>query len=146
MSNLTNYAENKVIDALFRGQALGAPATMYFALFTSDPTETGAAGTEITGGSYARVAVTASLANFSGTQSAGSTTASSGTGGQTSNNVAITFPAPTANWGVATHYALMDASTGGNAWVFGPLTASKTINNGDPAPIFPIASLTFTAA
>lgn len=146
MSNLTNYAENKVIDALFRGQALGAPATMYFALFTSDPTETGAAGTEITGGSYARAAVTASLINFAGTQSAGSTTASSGTSGQTSNNVAITFPAPTANWGVATHYALMDASTGGNAWVSSPLTAPKTINNGDPAPSFPIASLTFTAA
>ena len=146
MSNLTNYAENKFVDAMFRGQALGAPATMYFALFTSDPTETGAAGTEVSGGSYARVAVTASLTNFAGTQSAGSTTASSGTSGQTSNNIAITFPAPTANWGVASHWALMDASTAGNAWVYGALTANKTINNGDPAPSFPIASLVLTAA
>lgn len=146
MSNLTNYAENKVIDALFRGQALGVPATWYVALYTSDPTETGAAGTEITGGSYARVAVTASLANFAGTQSAGSTTASSGTGGQTSNNAAITFPAPTANWGVASHFGILDASTAGNAWIYGALTTPKTINNGDPAPSFPIASLTFTAA
>ena len=146
MSNLTNYAENEFVDALVRGQPLGAPATMYFALFTSDPTDTGAAGTEITGGSYARVAVTASLANFAGTQSAGSTTASSGTGGQTSNNIAITFPAPTANWGVATHWALMDASGGGNAWVSSPLTTPKTINNGDPAPSFPIGSLVLTFA
>lgn len=80
---------------------------MYFALFTSDPTETGAAGTEITGGAYARVAVTASLANFAGTQSAGSTTASSGTGGTTSNNGTITFPAPTANWGSVTHIGIL---------------------------------------
>lgn len=146
MSNLTNYAENKVVDALLRGQSLGTPATWYVALYTSDPTETGAAGTEITGGSYARVAVTASLANFAGTQSAGSTTASSGTGGQTSNNAAITFPAPTANWGVASHFGVLDASTGGNAWIYGALTTSKTINNGDSAPSFPIASLTFTVA
>ena len=27
MSDFTNHAENKLIDALFRGQALGAPAT-----------------------------------------------------------------------------------------------------------------------
>ena len=35
MSNLSNYAENKLIDAVFRAQALGAPATMYHALLTS---------------------------------------------------------------------------------------------------------------
>ena len=146
MSNLTNFGENKLVDALLRGQAIGTPATWYVALFTSDPTETGAAGTEVSGGSYARVAVTASLANFAGTQSAGSTTASSGTGGATSNNNAITFPAPTANWGVVTHWALMDASSGGNAWVYGALTASKTVNNGDAAPSFSAAALTITFA
>lgn len=146
MSNLTNFAENKLVDALLRAQAIGTPATWYIALFTSDPTETGAAGTEVTGGSYARVAVTASLANFAGTQAAGSTTASTGTGGVTSNNNAITFPAPTANWGVVSHWALMDASTAGNAWVYAPLTASKTVNNGDAAPSFAVAALTFTLA
>lgn len=146
MSNLTNFGENKLVDAVLRGQSIGTPATWYAALFTSDPTETGAAGTEVSGGSYARVAVTASLANFAGTQSAGSTTASSGTGGVSSNNAAITFPAPTANWGVVTHWALMDASTAGNAWIYAPLTASKTVNNGDAAPSFAIGALTFTFA
>jgi hypothetical protein len=34
MSALTNYGENKIIDALKRGQALGAPATWYYALIT----------------------------------------------------------------------------------------------------------------
>lgn len=146
MSNLTNFAENKLVDALLRGQSLGAPATWHVALFTSDPTETGAAGTEVSGGSYARVAVTASLANWAGTQSAGSTTASSGTGGATSNNNAITFPTPSANWGVVTHWALMDASSAGNAWIYGALSAAKTVNNGDPAPSFAAAALGITFA
>src|SRR6185436_21073852 len=41
--------------------------------------EAGTAAVEPSGGSYARVAVTASLANWAGSQSAGSTTASTGT-------------------------------------------------------------------
>jgi len=140
---LTDYAENKIVDAVFRGQSLGAPATFYVALFTAACNDAGG-GTEVTGGSYARVAVASSLANWAGTQSAGSTTASSGTGGQTSNNAAITFPAPTANWGTVTHFALLDASTAGNMWVCQSLTASKTINSGDSAPSFAIGALTVT--
>lgn len=146
MSDLTNFAENKIVDALLRGQALGAPAALHFALFTAAADAEAGTLTEVTGGSYARVAITASLANFAGTQGAGTTVASTGTGGQTSNNVAITFPAPTANWGTVTHMAVMDASSGGNAWIVRALTASKTINNGDAAPSFPIASFTFTQA
>lgn len=146
MSDLTNHAENKFVDALLRGQALGAPATLYFALFTAAADSEAGTLTEVSGGSYARVAITASLANFAGTQGAGTTVASTGTGGQTSNNVAITFPAPTANWGTVTHMAVMDASTGGNAWIVRALTASKTINNGDAAPSFAIGAFTFTAA
>lgn len=140
---LTDYAENKIIDALFRGQSLGAPATWYVGLLTSACSDS-SPGTEVTGGSYARVAVAASLANFAGTQSAGSTTASSGTGGQTSNNATITFPAPSASWGSVSHYGFYDASTAGNQWVCIALTTAKTINNGDAAPSFAIGASTFT--
>ncbi len=144
MSDLTNFAENRFVDALLRGQALGAPATLHFALLTAVADAEAGTFTEVSGGSYARVAVLASLANFSGTQGAGTTVASSGTGGQTSNNVLITFPAPTANWGVVTHVALMDASSGGNAWVIRALALAKTVNNGDAAPSFPAAAFSFT--
>jgi hypothetical protein len=140
---LTDYAENKIVDAVFRGQSLGAPATFYVALYTAACNDAGG-GTEVTGGSYARVAVTSSLANWAGTQSAGSTTASSGTGGQTSNNAAITFPAPTGNWGTITHFALLDASTAGNMWVCQSLTASKNVSSGDAAPSFAVGALTVT--
>ncbi len=139
---MSDYLENKLIDYGLRGQAFTAPATQYFGLATATGSDT-ACGTEVTGGSYARVAVTSSMANFAGTQSAGSTTASSGTGGTTSNNAAITFPAPTANWGTVTEYCVFDASTAGNLLYRAVLTASKTINNGDAAPSFAIGAATF---
>jgi hypothetical protein len=141
MASLTNFAENKLIDALFRGQALGNPATWYFKLYTVAPDETGA-GTEVTGGSYARASVACSLANFAGTQGAGTTVASNGTSGTTSNNIAIAFPAPTANWGVIVGMSLCDASTGGNDWIYAPLTTPKTVNANDAAPTFTIGSFT----
>jgi len=121
---------------------LPAYLTLYFALFTVAPGETGG-GTEVTGGSYARVAVTCSLTNFAGTQSAGSTTASSGTGGTTSNNGAITFPTPTANWGSVVAIGVFDLVTGGNLINYGTLTTPKTVNNGDPAPSFAAAAYSF---
>jgi hypothetical protein len=142
---MSDYLENKFIDALLRNQAFPTIATLYFALFTAAPSDSGG-GTEVTGGNYARAALAASLANFAGTQSAGSTTASSGTGGQSSNNVAITFNVPSANWGQVTHWGLFDALTGGNLLVWGALTNPKNINNGDPAPSWPIGTLQITAA
>jgi hypothetical protein len=151
MAAMTDFLENKIIDWLFRAQAIGitgasaaagtGPTSLYLALFTATPSDTGG-GTEVSGGSYARVAVTSSLANWAGTQAAASTVASSGTGGTTSNNAAITFPAPTANWGTVTSFAIMDASTAGNMLFYGALTTSKTINSGDAAPSFAAAALT----
>lgn len=144
MGALTNFAENKLIDALLRAQALGAPATWYVAALSAVTDGETASLTEITGGGYARVAVSASLANFSGTQGAGTTVASSGTSGTSSNNAAITFPVPSANWSApVTHMALMDAASGGNAWIIGQLAAPKTVNNGDPAPSFAAGALSF---
>jgi hypothetical protein len=139
---MSDYLENKLIDWLVRGQAFTAPATVYFALATSTGSDV-ACGTEVTGGSYARVAVTSSLANWAGTQSAGSSTASSGTGGTTSNNGTVTFPAPTANWGVVTEYCVFDAASAGNLLWRTALTTSKTINNGDAAPSFAAGTATF---
>ena len=115
---LTDYAENKAVDAILRGQSLGAPATVYIALFTDTCTDSGP-GTEVStsGTAYGRQSVTSSLANWAGTQSAGSTAASSGTSGTTSNNSAITWSASTAAWGTIQSVGFMDASTAGNRWL-----------------------------
>lgn len=136
----TDYAENRIVD-WFRGQPLTAPASWFIGLDTIACTEAGG-GTEVSGGSYARVAVSASLAAWAGTQSAGSTTASTGTSGTTSNNTVIAFPAPTANWGQVVSIRVWDAASGGNAWICKTLTIAKTINNGDAAPQFNAGTFT----
>lgn len=144
MSAMSDYLENKLVDQLFRGQTAPTTTTLYVALYTAAPSDTGG-GTEVSGNNYSRVAVTSSLANWAGTQSAGSSTASSGTGGQTSNNGSITFPTPSATWGTVTHFAIYDATSGGNELFWGALTISKTINSGDTVS-FPAASLSITFA
>lgn len=141
--NLTDYLENALIDLIFRGQPISLPASLYVGLFTALPSDTGG-GTEVTGGSYARVAVTRALASFAGTQAGGSTTASSGTGGTTSNNATLTFPAPTAAWGTITGAALFDAATGGNMLITLPLVTSKAVSAADQPPIISAGALTFS--
>lgn len=139
----SNYLVNKDIDYILRAQTFTAPTTVYVALATTTGSAA-ACGTEVATGSYARVAVTSSLANWAGTQGATTTAISSGTSGATSNNATITFPAPTANWGVVTEFCVFDAATSGNLLFRAALTTSKTINNADPAPAFAISALTWT--
>ncbi len=140
---LSNYTINHVIDWFFRGQTFTPPATIYVALATTTPTQA-ACGTEAAYTGYARVAIASSLTNWAGTQGAGTTTVSSGTSGQTSNNITITFGAPTSGPTVVTAFCLFDAATGGNYLGGALLTTSKTINASDPAPSFAISALSWT--
>lgn len=139
----TNYSENKIIDWFWRGIAFTPPTTFYFALYTAAPGETGG-GTEVSGGSYARVSVSQAYNQFQGTGGETTNTGSTGTGGATQNVNTITFPAPSADWGVASHMAVLDAATSGNMLTYGALTNAKTINNGDPAPYFGAGDFVFT--
>ena len=108
------------------------------AVFTEQGDVLAAAGStlvEVSGGSYARVAVASSLADWSGTQGAGTTVASSGTTAAISNNNVITFPTPTAPWETAPQqvwgFATFDAATAGNLLRFGGLGADQIINTGN---------------
>lgn len=130
MAALSDYLENKLIDFLFRGQAYSPPATLHIGLMTALPSDTGG-GTEVSGGAYVREPVTSSLANWAGTQGAGTTAASSGTGGTTSNNIELLYPTPTASWGTVVGFGIYDASTGGNLLVYGSLSSSQAIQSGD---------------
>jgi hypothetical protein len=144
MAAMSDFLENRLVDQIFRGQSAPTTTTLHVGLLTAAPSDSGG-GTEVSGGSYARVAVSSSLANWAGTQAAASTTASTGTSGQTSNNVAITFPTPTAGWGTVTHFGIYDAASGGNLLFHGALTIAKTINQADTVT-FPPASLSITFA
>ena len=120
MAEISNYLENALINGTLRGTTYTAPTTTYLALYTNDPTDADT-GTEITGGSYVRQAITFS----------------SPSGGATSNSSAIEFPQATADWGTITYVGIRDAVTSGNLLYHTALDTSKTISNGD---IFKITS------
>lgn len=113
MGAFTDYLENKLLDHSLGTNTFTKPTAVYLGLFTAAPGE-GGGGTEVSGGGYARQAVTFAAAS----------------GGTTSNSADITFPTATANWGTITHVALFDASTGGNMLYYGALTSSVVINSG----------------
>jgi len=136
MASFGDFEEAAVLNAVFGASALGAAATHYAALYTVTPTDVSASGTEVSGGSYARVAITNNATNWPAATGTNPTSKA--------NGVAITFPAPTANWGTIVAYAIYDAASTGNEIVWGALTVNKTVNNGDAAPSFAIGALVIT--
>jgi len=119
MGSFGNYLENEILDHIF-GKGSYTPPTIYVALSTADPLDDASGLSEPSGGSYARKSTAAADWN----------TAASGA---IDNANDITFAQATASWGTITHFALMDAVSGGNLLAHGQLTASKAIGNGDTA-------------
>ena len=136
MSQMSDYLESQLGNLLLRTQTAWKPTAIYVALFTAAPSDSGG-GTEVSGGSYARVQVTQLDANWN---------APTGGNGLFTNVNSITFATPSANWGTITHMGIFDAVTAGNLLIWGALTTSKTVNNGDPAPSFPATTLAITFA
>lgn len=126
MSRMTDYMENKLADFL-RGQTLTLPSAWYFGLLSA---ASDSSVTELSGSGYARQGLTRSLANYAGTQGAGTTLASSGTSHTTSNNAALNFGTSGSAWGTANYAGMFDASTGGNCWAYIPLASAIVIGSG----------------
>lgn len=120
---LSNYARGKIHDHIYGRTSWTMPATIYVALYTTDPTNADT-GTEVTGGSYARKLLSMGPA----------------TAGVGENSALVNFGTATANWGTVTHIGIRDASSGGNLLAYGPLTTSKVVNNGDSLD-FPIGDI-----
>jgi hypothetical protein len=114
MSEMSNYLENALINVTLRGTAYTAPTTVYVGLYTTDPTDANT-GTEVSGGSYARVAATFGAPSD----------------GVSTNNAAVEFPVCTSSWGTVTHMGILDALTSGNLLYHTPLTTSKAVATGD---------------
>ena len=132
MSRFGNYLENELLDHVFGNAAYAAPATLYLALSTADPTDDGSGIAEPGGGSYTRLGVANNATNFP-----------AASGGSKSNGTNFTFVTATASWGVITHMAIFDAVSGGNMLAHAALSSSKTIDNGDTV-IFETGNLTIT--
>jgi hypothetical protein len=94
MAEMSNFLENALINATLRNTSYTSPAAVYVGLYTSDPGE-GNTGTEVSGGSYARTAVTFGAPS----------------NGVSTNSASVTFPTATGTWGTVTHVGILDAST-----------------------------------
>lgn len=125
---MSDYAENKFIDYVFRGQASGLPATFYIALYT-DTCADSSNGTEVStsGTGYARQAVVSGTGTWANTQNSG-TGVSSGTTGITRNSSAIAWTTSTAAWGTIQSVGWTDASTAGNRWFCLDLTSTLNVS------------------
>lgn len=128
MAEMSNYLENALINGTLRATTYTAPATVYVGLYTSDPTDANT-GTEVSGGSYSRTAVTFGAPS----------------NGVSLNNAAVEFPQASGSWGTVGWIGILDAATTGNLLYHTPLDIAKTIDAGD---IFKIAvgSLSVTLA
>ena len=114
MAEMSNYLENALINVTLRNTAFTSPTVVYVALYTTDPTDADT-GTEVSGGSYARTAVTFGAPS----------------NGVSTNSASVTFPTATGTWGTVTHIGILDATTSGNLLYYTPLDASKSIASGD---------------
>lgn len=102
---LTTYAQNKLADHVL-GHASYTMPTTYAALFTVMPTLAGG-GTEVTGGGYARQALSTSAAS----------------GGVSTSNTALTWSVPACT---IVGIGIYDASTSGNLLEFHVIEQTAT--------------------
>lgn len=135
MSALSDYLENKLLDHLLKATAYTRPATVYLALFTSDPGEAGTTG-EVSGGSYARVAITNNNTSFPACATTGTPTKTL--------SVEVAFPTATASWGTVTHWAIFDVASGtANMLTYGKFGTARTVAIGK-TPKLAAGSLSLT--
>lgn len=117
MSNISTYLSDKLLDHAF-GEAAYTEPTTYCALFNTTPTmPAGTGGTEVSGGSYARVA----LSGLMGAAASESIT----------NGSSITLTTATGSWGTVAGVGIFDALTGGNLLMAGNLTSPQTVGSGN---------------
>jgi hypothetical protein len=121
MGSFSNYMELELLDHVFKVGAYTAATNLYVALLKSTPDDADTGSTlpgEVSGGAYARK---------------GCNTWAAAASGATSNSIAIEFVQATADWGVVTHFAVVDHSSTGNVIGWGALTVTKNIQSGDQA-------------
>lgn len=103
MSGLSDLWERIVLDLILGPTTHGSassgfvPTTVYIGLFTTVPNDAGTGGVEVSGGSYARVAVPNSEAYWP------AAITEAGLSSKKNAN-AVIFPRATANWAVAPTY------------------------------------------
>lgn len=135
MGSKSDYLELEVLDHVLGGADFPRPATVYLALYSAAPSDTGG-GTELTSGTapgYARIAITNNVTNFPAA-------ATNGTTGKGEKALAVAHSSPAnsggSDWPTVVAWALLDASTGGNLLFWGEVA---------PLAVTPAATFTVPA-
>ena len=110
--NLPDTIENQLLDALVGTSSYSVTTPIKLALVTANGSDS-AAGTEVTGGSYARQTIAFDAAS----------------GGSIDNNAAISFTGMPACTVVGIE--IYDSAGSAKRLAYGPLTASRTVTAGD---------------
>lgn len=122
MAGMTDTLEDAILADIFGSD-------VDIALYTVSPTDS-TAGTEVTGGDYARVTVAST---------AWSTPA--GSGSVNNANESITFPVPTASWGTVVAFGIFK---GTDLWMYGAVSPSVDVVLGDNPVRFKAGDLVIT--
>lgn len=131
-NGVSNYLETKVLHWIFKQTSVGtAPTTLYYALHSADPGDTGAS--ELSGGSYARAQLNPDV--NSSTDTNYNAVGSVGQAASMTNKLDITFPTATANWNSGSpiiYWSLWDAASTGNCLWSGTIAGGTgvTVLNG----------------
>lgn len=131
MAGFIDTLEQAILDHVLNDGTYTPPTNWFAALSTTTPTEAGGNFTEPSGNSYARVSTSASTWGA----------ASGAAPAVKSNSTAISFPTATGSWGNVTHFGLFEAASGGTVQIWGALTVSQTVGNGQ-TPLFVAGDLT----
>lgn len=119
MAAKANYLRQAMINGVLRNTAYTPVATLYLALYTTDPTNADT-GTEVSGTGYARKAIAFTAPT---------------TVGASENTALIDFGTAGSAWGTISHWGIRDALAAGNLLYYGPLTASRVVQPGDPVQV-----------
>lgn len=137
-STESNYYAQILMDYLLKGTTPSRPTNgCWIGLFTTLPQMDGTGGVEVSssGTNYQRVQIADNA-----------WTGPSGSNLTYSNTNPLTFPIPSGNWGTVVGMCIFDAQTNGNLIATSYISAPRTINNGDGAPIIPAGQITVSRA
>lgn len=134
---VSKYLARALLNHVYRGIAFSAPALVFVALYTNNPTNNDT-GTEVQGSGYERLVIESTAGGWSAPE----TVVDNPQLPQLTREMIASveqalWPVATAAWGTITHIALRDAATGGNLLHHGALKQPKTIGEGDRFSVEP---------
>ena len=123
---ISNYLENKILEATLKGISYASPSVVYVCLYVSNPTDSDI-GEEVSGAGYARQSVEFDNASD----------------GSITNSSTVRFPIAEDAWGIINHIGIRDSLNGGNLLYYGMLSSSQSISLNNQLVINP-GQLTIT--